>query len=168
MATSALPNLPSQSFIFIDANIFVYGLSGQSGQCRQFLDRCLKEEVTGITLFETVNEVTHRLMVAEALSRGLITRATAKRLRENAGLISGLIDYWKNIERLLALNLLFVPVNEAIVRGAQVERQAAGLLTNDSMIVSCMREYGVSFLATNDADFERVSGITVFKPADVP
>jgi len=36
------------------------------------------------------------------------------------------------------------------------------------MIVSCMREYSVCFLATNDADFERVSGITVFKPADVP
>ncbi|MGH9691697.1 MAG: hypothetical protein ACRD4C_11550 [Candidatus Acidiferrales bacterium] len=36
------------------------------------------------------------------------------------------------------------------------------------MIVSCMREYGVSFLATNDADFERVAGITVFRPADPP
>ncbi len=77
METSALPNLLSHSFIFIDANIFVYGLSGQSGQCRQFLDRRLKGEVTGITLFETVNEVTRRLMVAEDLSRGLITRATA-------------------------------------------------------------------------------------------
>ncbi|HMD95950.1 MAG TPA: type II toxin-antitoxin system VapC family toxin [Terriglobia bacterium] len=168
MGTSELPNLPGHSFIFIDANIFVYGLSGQSGHCRQFLDRCLKEEVTGITLFETVNEVTRRLMVAEALSKGLITRATAKRLRENADLIPRLSDYWKNIERLLALNLLFVPVNGAILRGAHAERHDAGLLTNDSMIVSCMREYGVSFLATNDADFERVSGITVFKPVDVP
>ncbi|HMD99732.1 MAG TPA: hypothetical protein VKM93_20685 [Terriglobia bacterium] len=67
MATSTLRNLPGHSFIFIDANIFVYGLSGQSGQCRQFLDRCLNEEVTGITLFETVNEVTHRLMVASSI-----------------------------------------------------------------------------------------------------
>ena len=167
MASSALPDLPSRSFIFIDANIFVYGFSGQSGQCRQFLDRCLREEVTGIALFETVNEVTHRLMVAEALSKGLITRGAAKRLREKPGLISGLTDYWKNIERLLALNLLFVPVNEAILRGAHTERQAAGLLTNDSMIVSCMRDYGVSFLATSDADFERVVGITVFKPSDL-
>ena len=168
MAASALLNLPDKSFIFVDANIFVYGISGQSGDCRKFLDRCLREEVAGITLFETVNEVTHRLMVAEALSKGLITRANAKRLRENFELISTLTDYWKNVERLLALNLLFLPVNEAIVRGANVERVAAGLLTNDSMVVSCMREYGLSLLATNDADFERVAGVTVFKPSDLP
>jgi predicted nucleic acid-binding protein len=30
-----------------------------------------------------------------------------------------------------------------------------------------MRHYGISFLATNDSDFGRVSGITVFTPEDV-
>ena len=59
-------------------------------------------------------------------------------------------------------------MNEAILRGAQLERQAANLLTNDSLIVSSMREHGLTFLATNDADFERVAGITVFKPQDLP
>ncbi len=107
-------------------------------------------------------------MAAEAFSKGLITSGSAKRLRENFTLIPKLTDYWRNIERLLALNLLFVPVNEAILRGAQIERQAAGLLTNDSMIVSCMREYDVSSLATNDADFDRVAGIRVFQPDDRP
>jgi len=61
-----------------------------------------------------------------------------------------------------------VPVNESTLRGAYAERRAAALLTNDSMIVSGMREYGVPFLASNDSDFERVLGITVFKPADLP
>lgn len=168
MAASALPHLPAHSFIVIDANIFLYGLSGQSTECRQFLDRALREEVTGIALFETVNEVTHRLMLAEALSKGLITRGAAQQLRGKFGLIHGLTDYWKSVERLLALNLLFVPVNEPILRGAYAERKAAGLLTNDSMIVSSMREYGVSFLASSDTDFERVAGITVFKPYDLP
>jgi len=168
MAAEPLPSLPNRSFLFVDANIFVYGLSGQSAQCRELLDRCLREELTGITLFETVNEVTHRYMVAVALSKGLITSGRAKDLRAKPGLIAQLHDYWRNTERLLALNLLFLPVNEAILRGAQLERQAANLLTNDSLIVSCMREHGLSFLATNDADFERVAGITVFKPQDLP
>lgn len=106
-------------------------------------------------------------MVAEGLARGLITRGTAKRLRENSKSIPTLTDYWVNVERLLSLNLLFVPVSEDILRAAQSERQAFGLLTNDSMIVSCMREYGISFLATNDADFEGVAGITVSKPSDI-
>jgi|SRR2546426_7369592 len=106
MAASALSNLPGNSFIFIDANLFVYGLSGQSGQCRQFLERCLREEVTGIALFETVNEVTHRLMVAEALSKGLITRPNAKRLRENFKLIPTLTDTGKIRHALCALGSL--------------------------------------------------------------
>lgn len=115
-----------------------------------------------------MNELTHRLMIAEAFSKGLITRGNATRLRENFRLIPKLTDYWSTTERLLALNLLFLPVNEAILKAAHAERQAAGLLTNDSMMVAAMGEYGVSFLATNDADFERVTGITVFKPNDLP
>jgi hypothetical protein len=39
----------------------------------QLLERCSREDVTGLALFETVNEVTHRFMIAEALSKGLIT-----------------------------------------------------------------------------------------------
>ena len=168
MPVQALPAVPGNSVVFIDANIFIYGLSGRSGQCRQLLERCLREEVTGITLFEMLSEVTHRMMVAEALAKGVIGRGGAKALRHNPRVIPNLSDYWRNTERVLALNLVLMPADEVIVRGAQAERQAAALLTNDSMIVSCMREYGISFLATNDSDFERVAGITLFKPGDLP
>ena len=168
MALRPLSNLPDQSFVIIDANVFIYALSGRSAECRQLLERCLREEVTGIALFETVNEVTHRFMIAEALSRGLITAGGAKALRNKFQQITTLSDYWLDTQRILALNLLFMPVNETIIRNAQTVRQEAGLLTNDSMIVAGMREYGLSFLASNDADFERVRDITVFKPTDLP
>ncbi len=168
MAVESLPNLPDRSFVFIDANIFIYALTAQSAQCRQLFERCLREEVTGIALFETVNEVTHRFMIAEALSKGLITAGGAKALRNKFQQIPTLTEYWLNTQRMLALNLLFMPVNEAIIGNAQAVRQEAGLLTNDSMIVAGMREYGLFFLATNDSDFERVRDITVFKPTDLP
>ena len=168
MALRPLSNLPDQSFVIIDANVFIYALSGRSAECRQLFERCLREEVTGIALFETVNEVTHRLMIAEALSKGLITAGGAKALRNKFQQITTLTDYWLDTQRILALNLLFMPVNETIIRNAQTVRQEAGLLTNDSMIVAGMREYGLSFLASNDADFERVRDITVFKPTDLP
>lgn len=168
MAVESLPNLPDRSFVFIDANIFIYALTAQSAQCPQLFERCLREEVTGIALFETVNEVTHRFMIAEALSKGLITAGGAKALRNKFQQIPTLTDYWLNTQRMLALNLLFMPVNEAIIGNAQAVRQEAGLLTNDSMIVAGMREYGLFFLATHDSDFERVRDITVFKPTDLP
>jgi predicted nucleic acid-binding protein len=167
MPVQTLPVVPGNSLVFIDANIFIYGLSGQSVHCRQLLERCLREDVTGITLFETLSEVTHHLMVAEALAKGLIGPGGARALRRNPTVIPRLSDYGRNTERVLALNLVLMPAHEAIVRGAQAARQGAALLTNDSMIVARMREYGISFLATNDADFLRVADITLFKPGDL-
>ena len=168
MAVEPLANLPDRSFVLIDANILIYALTAQSAECRHLIERCLEEELTGVALFETVNEVTHRFMIAEALSKGLIKAGGAKALRTRFQQIPTLTDYWANTERLLALNLLFIPVNAAIIRNAQPVRQETGLLTNDSMLVASMREYGLSFLASNDADFQRVRDITVFKPTDLP
>ena len=163
-----LPSVRNATDLFIDANIFIYGLSGQSAQCRQLLERCSKEEVTGITLIEIVNEATHQFMLAEAKSKGLILSPTHKKLRENYTVIPQLVDYWHDTQRILALNLLFMGSNESLLQQAQVERSNACLLTNDSMIVSCMREYGIRFLATRDTDFERVRDITIFRPDDLP
>lgn len=40
-----------------------------------------REEVYGVTTIEAINEVTHRLMLAEALAAGVIRRARAQELR---------------------------------------------------------------------------------------
>ena len=168
MPVPTLSLIPGGSNVFIDANIFVYGLSGQSAQCRSLLERCSREELTGITLFEIVNEATHRFMLAEAAAKGLIPQASAGHLRKRFKTIASLTDYWQETERILNLNLLFIATDESIVRESQNERQRALLLTNDSMITACMHNYGISYLATYDSDFERVSGITVFAPNDLP
>jgi predicted nucleic acid-binding protein len=164
----SLPDIPDGSYTFIDANIFVYGLNGASAQCEQLLQRCSREEVTGICLYEILNEATHRFMVQEAFTKGIITRSTAAHLRNKYDLIPGLTDYWTKTEMLLGLNLLFLSTDESIIRLAQSERQSYGLLTNDSMIVSCMHKYGIDFLATSDREFERVTDIIVFRPDDLP
>lgn len=162
-----LPSIPPGSDIFIDANIFVYGLMNVSPQCLRLLEQCSREEVTGISMFEIVNEATHQFMLAEATSKRLIASRRASELRQKFSAIPTLTDYWRETQKILALNLLFFSTDEQIVRGAQSERQGAGLLTNDSMIMSCMREYGIPYLATADRDFDRASGITVFGPDDI-
>jgi predicted nucleic acid-binding protein len=162
-----LTSVPPGSDIFIDANILVYGLSGQSPQCFDLLDKCSREVLTGISLYEILNEATHKFMLAEALQRGIIPKFSAAELRRNFLSIPLLNNYWLETERILALNLLFFSTDEAIVRKAQPERQNAGILTNDSMILSWMREYGIQYIATNDGDFERAAGITVFAPDDL-
>lgn len=162
-----LSDVPFGSDIFIDANIFIYGLTSQSPQCVRLLERCSREEVTGVSLFEMVNEATHKFMLAEAVVKGVIATPSAAALRRKHSEIPLLIDYWHETARILALNLLFFSTDEQIVRSAQTERQSAGLLTNDSMILSWMREYGIRYIATADKDFERANGITVFGPDDI-
>jgi predicted nucleic acid-binding protein len=39
------------------------------------------------------------------------------------------------------------------------------LLTGDALIVAVMQEHGLTNLASNDADFDRVPGLTRYAPA---
>ncbi|HEY6328299.1 MAG TPA: type II toxin-antitoxin system VapC family toxin [Blastocatellia bacterium] len=168
MSPLPLDQAPAKADIFIDANIFVYGLSEESAQCRDFLRRCSTEELTDICLFETVNEATHVFMRAEAQAKGLISKSNpAKQLRQNFGVVKNLDQYWNKTLQILSLNLLFLPLDQEILLGAQKERAGSGLLTNDSMLIGCMRAYGITALATSDVDFERVPGIVVYGPGDI-
>jgi len=40
-----------------------------------------------------------------------------------------------------------------------------GLLTGDALILAVMQSQGISDLASGDADFDRVSGLTRYAPA---
>ena len=129
MAAAPLEDVPRGTDIFIDANIFVYGLNGSSAQCHRLIERCSREELTGLCLFEVVNEATHVLMVGEAFSKGLIPASNkVKALRADHRIIPRLVDYWSYTQRILSLDLLFLTTDDGIVRGAQAERQAASLL----------------------------------------
>jgi len=167
MAMQPLTALPVSADVFIDANIFIYGLSGKSMECKKFLSRCATEEIFGFSLYEVVNEATHHLMTAEACKKGLIKSPSTDLLRKKFHVIPALVDYWEETKRILNLNLGFVANERDIVLSAHPERQAACLRTNDSMIVSCMRTYGITNLASNDSEFDRVVGIVVYKPSDV-
>jgi predicted nucleic acid-binding protein len=165
-----LDSVPNGSDVLIDANVFVYGITAKSAQCKALLERCSKEEVAGITLFEVVHEATHKFMTGEALQKGLFAgqpEKGAKYLSRHPEQVRVLTDYWLNTVRLLALNVLLLPMEQEIVKRAQLERVNTGLLTNDSLLVAAMREYGISRIATNDRQFEAVTGISVFSPTDV-
>ncbi len=168
--SETLNALPNGSDVLIDANIFIYGLTSKSAQCKAFLERCSREEITGISLFEVLNDATHRFMLAEATAKGLLAgkpEKGSKYLSKHPEEVKILTDYWVNTLKLLALNMLLIPIEQPVVEAGQRERVDAGLLTNDSIIVAAMREYGISKIATNDGQFETVAGISVFRPTDV-
>jgi len=74
-----LAELQGGHSVFIDANIFIYHFGGHSPQCKAFLERCAQRELLGYTSTPVLAEVLHRLMVAEAIMKGLVTAKTAVR-----------------------------------------------------------------------------------------
>jgi len=164
---ASLESVPAGSDVFVDANVFFYGIGKQSRQCESFLERCSREEVYGFTSFDVVADVTHKLMITEAFSLGLIRHRRASNLKESPEVVRRLAHYWTNTCRVLDLNFAIVAVDDAVTDGAQKERDQAGLLTRDSLIVACMRSLGLRCLASADRDFDRVEGIVAYGPTDL-
>src|SRR5258706_10126297 len=88
--------IPNGSDLLIDANVFVYGLTAKSTECKTLLERCSNEEVFGITLFEIIHETTHVLMKGEAESKGLFTgpEKGVKYLTNHPEQVKSLTQYW--------------------------------------------------------------------------
>jgi predicted nucleic acid-binding protein len=168
MPTDLLVNVKDGTDVFVDANIFIYAFTGVSLECKAFLERCARQDVFGVSNFEIINEVTHRLMIHEAYQKGLISKPRAKDLQQRSDLVKGLSDYWTQVSQIFPMNLVLVAAEEAILRQAHVVRITSGLLTLDSVLVATMEHYGIQRLASHDGDFDPIATITRFHPTDIP
>ena len=167
MPVDQIENLPRGSDVLIDANIFIYAFGQISPLCVAFLERCAREELLGVTTVDVVNEVTHRLMLVEALKKHYISKEQASQLKGKPNVVKTLTDYWTLASRIFALNVLVLGLEVPRLHRSERMRKAHGLLTNDSMVLAAINEYGIGCLATRDRDFDQVPGITVYKPGDV-
>jgi len=169
VAVRDLLELPDYSNVLVDANIFINALNRTSPQCMRLLDRCVREQVSGVTTIEAVNEACHRLMLLEAVGAGIISKQSANSLKRKREAVKKLRRYWELTQTILDdLNLAIIPLDEPRVRRADEIRTRYGLLTNDSMLIAAAREYGIDCIASHDSDFDDIDGITVYKPRDIP
>jgi predicted nucleic acid-binding protein len=131
----------------------------------ELLFRCAREEVYGVTTIEAINEDSS--INAEALATGVIRRARAQDLRGKTEGIRQLRQYWAHVDKIFNLNILILKPDEHRLHRAHAMRSRHGLLTNDSLILAAMNEYGIICLATRDDDFDDVAQLTVYKPTDI-
>jgi predicted nucleic acid-binding protein len=163
-----LEDLPNGARIFVDANILIYHFSGISLECRAFLQRCESRQVEAFTGVHILLEITHRLMVLEALQKGLITGGQpARKLREQPEIIKSLRAYNQSMRQIPRLRIRVRTITSAIVRASETIRMQEGLMTNDSVTVALMRKMGLRDIATADADFDNVSHLRVYQPGDI-
>ncbi len=80
--------------LYIDANIFVYYFARSSNECAALIGRCERGEIEAYTGTQVLLEVAHRLMMTEAVDKGLVTPGNVPgKLRRRPELASQLHDH---------------------------------------------------------------------------
>ena len=80
-------------------------------------------------------------------------------------MVRQLVRYRTVLRDLTQLGVNVLPMTYRDLHASREYRERFGLLTNDSLLLAVMRRERIADLATNDADFEQIPGITVWMPA---
>jgi predicted nucleic acid-binding protein len=92
-------------------------------------------------------------------------RGIAGHLRQHAALVQKPTRFRQAVDLEAPRGIQVVPLDLALVSVAAARSQQYGLRTGDALIVAVMEHYRLTELASNDADFDRVPGLTRYAPA---
>jgi predicted nucleic acid-binding protein len=105
------------------------------------------------------------MMTTEANARlGWPFAGMANRLRRHPPEVQKLTAHRLTLDRIARSRLQVLPFTVALMLAASMVSQQYGLLTNDAIVVAVMQAHGLTKLASHDADFDRVPGITRYAP----
>lgn len=155
--------------VFLDANVLVYAASPHpvhGPACVGLLDRIeQQQDIQGFTSADVLADVVHRLMTIEAANRyNWPLQGIANRLRRHPSEVQQLLTPRRSVDEIIAARVTVLPVTVQHISGAVDLSRQFGLLMGDAVIVAAMHSQGFSALASLDADFDRVPGITRYGP----
>jgi predicted nucleic acid-binding protein len=161
-------SIPAGTTVFVDANVFVYAFAADPVLgilCTDLLERIELGQIDGCLSASTLSETAHRLMTLEACQQyGWPYAGIAQRLRRHPAELQKLTAFRAALDEITATGVRVFSVAEAdVIRAADLCQQH-GLLSNDALVVAIMEVQRVVHLASNDADFDRVPGITRYAP----
>jgi predicted nucleic acid-binding protein len=155
--------------VFVDANTLIYHCTLDpvfGSACTDLLARIGRGEIAAFTSTHILLEVSHRLMTLEAARHlGKPQGSMAKFLKSHLDEIQRLTSFRQAIEDLCIGKLQILTLSPAMVPTAAALSQQIGLLTNDAAVIAIMQTNGLTKIASNDPDFDRVPGITRYAPA---
>jgi predicted nucleic acid-binding protein len=153
---------------FVDANTFIYHFTNHAkygAACTRLLERIELKEHIGFTASNCLADVAHRLMTIEAMGRmGWPLTGLAARLKRHHAEIPKLSLYQQATAKVGQLGIQILAISEHLVLTATGFSQQFELLTDDAIIVAVMRHHGLTKLASEDADFDGVPGLTHYGP----
>ncbi len=161
-------DVPDGSDVFIDANIFHYALipvDPFTSVVVPFIERLRSGTFTGFTTVQVLGDALHKTMLSLVAVEHKLNRANLLGwVKKHPDVLQKLAHFNRAVELLDSLPLSILPVDRGLLGNAAKLAQLHGLLTNDAMIVTSMRQHGLVNLASNDDDFARVPGLTLWSP----
>ena len=129
------------------------------------MDRLSAGEVTGMVSIQVLADAQHKTMMSLlAAQYGLSRSKLVGWAKKHPAELRALTGLSEAVQLLRSAAVKILPLDDALLDGAARISTQHGLLTNDALIVALMQRHGIIHLATNDDDFDRVPGITVWKP----
>jgi predicted nucleic acid-binding protein len=161
-------HVPAGTTVFIDANILHYALVPTlqfSAHVYPLMDRLGSGEVFGTVSVQVLADAQHKTMMSLlAAQHGLSRSQLVGWAKEHPAELRNLTGLTEAVQLLRSARLQILPLDADLLDAAARNSVQYGLLTNDALIVSLMERHGIAHLATNDDDFDRMPGITVWKP----
>jgi uncharacterized protein len=161
-------DIPDGERCFLDANILYYcfvEVPPLSEACRRLLERVQNGDLVALTDVRALSDCVHKTMLAEVSQQiGRPREKLVGWLKQHPEALADLPKTSEVCDRLMQMRLDIVPNEATMLPTMLAAAQTGKLLLGDAGIVVQMRTHGITHLATNDDDFDRVPGITVWKP----
>lgn len=162
-------DLAANDPIFLDANTLVYHFASHQvfgPAANQLITRIENQMLQGYTSTHVLTEAAHRLMMIEAATLPGWKQTKVKlRLLQQPSALQNLTQFRSAVETILQSRIQTLTIVPSQIVSAAILSQQTGLLSNDALIVAVMQANGLTNLASHDADFDRVPGITRYAPA---
>jgi predicted nucleic acid-binding protein len=164
-----LDDIPAGSRCVVDTNVLLYAEQGVSAQAQRFLRRCADGEIRGVMPQTVWQELAHKLMLAEALARGLVSGGNpAAKLAARPGAVRSLTLYRAKVRALLDLGLAFEPCQLAdLTERAFTLQEKYGMLTNDAVVLAVALRLRADGLVSRDKAFSGVRELALYFPTDL-
>src|SRR5262245_10610936 len=161
-------DIPAGARVFLDANTFVYHFIAHpvfGPPCAALLTEIEHKQVAGFISSHVLGEVAHRILTLEAQQTfGWPAAGMANRLKRHPAEVRRLTKHRQVIDEVSAIGVQVLPVDGSHVSLAADFTHQFGLLNNDALLVVVMRSNGLTYLASNDSDFDQIPGLTRFSP----
>lgn len=157
---------------FIDANIFIYFITGKerlADRCQTLLEKTIEGEVRSFTSVLVLNEVTHKLMTLELADKlNQPPHIVMRKIREDNSVLEKIDETWKDLIRIMKIDNLTILENDMnnLLIGSTIAKEN-NLLITDSMHLASTDIHGIEVVATTDKRMKELEFVEVWDPSEL-